>query len=153
LSGGSGAVLVVLALTVVAALWLRSREGKATVAGGESFARAVLGAPPGVPLLVEFTAPGCSPCGEARAVLMAASGDRPDVLLVTADVGTHLPLARRHGILRAPTTLLVDAEDRVTHRISGVPSEAVVTSLLDDAAPVRGPARLAPRPGTQRQGA
>jgi thiol-disulfide isomerase/thioredoxin len=131
-SGDVVALLVVLAVTGAVALWWRSRQGRvAEVPDGDAFGRATLGAPAGTTLLVEFTAPGCVPCGQAKAILAEAADARDDVVFVTADVGEHLDLARAHGILRAPTTLVVDADDRVRHRISGVPSPDDVAALLD----------------------
>jgi thiol-disulfide isomerase/thioredoxin len=125
------ALLVVLAATAAAALWWRSRQGRVTQQGGGTFGRGAIGAPAGGVLLVEFTAPGCVPCGQAREVLQAVAAEREDVAVVLVDVGEHLDLARTHGVLRAPTTLLVDAGDRVRHRISGVPAAADVAELLD----------------------
>jgi thiol-disulfide isomerase/thioredoxin len=124
-------LLGVLALTATVALWHRSREGRVSGVEGEVFDRARLGAPAGGRLLVEFTAPTCASCGAAKGVLDAVAHDRPDVLVVTVDVGDHLDLARAHGIMRAPTTLVVDEEDQVRHRISGVPTAADVAAVLD----------------------
>jgi thioredoxin-like negative regulator of GroEL len=124
-------LLVVLALTAGVALWHRSREGRVSGVAGEAFDRARLGAPAGVRLLVEFTAPTCASCGAAKDVLDAVARDRADVLVVTVDVGDHLDLARAHSIMRAPTTLVVDEADRVRHRISGVPTSGDVVAVLD----------------------
>lgn len=133
MSGNLLALLVVLALTAAGALWWRALQGRVTRASGGRFGREAVGAPPGVTLVVEFTAPGCAPCGQAEQVLAAAVEGRHDVVLVTADVGQHLDLVRAHGILRAPTTLVVDDQDRVRHRISGVPVPGDVEALLDGA--------------------
>jgi thiol-disulfide isomerase/thioredoxin len=131
MSGDSVALLVVLAVTGASALWLRSRQGRVTTEAGAAFDRAALGVPAGTTLLLEFTAPGCASCGHAARVLGAVAAARPAVEHVTADVGAHLDLARAHAILRAPTTLLIDADDRVRHRIGGVPDPADVAALLD----------------------
>jgi thioredoxin-like negative regulator of GroEL len=124
-------LLSVLALTAAVALWHRSREGRVSGVAGETLDRARLGAPTGVTLLVQFTAPTCASCGATKDVLDAVAGNRADVLVVTADVGDHLDLARAHGIMRAPTTLVVDEADQVRHRISGVPSSSDLAALLD----------------------
>jgi thioredoxin-like negative regulator of GroEL len=124
-------LVAVLALTAAVALWHRSRQGRVSVVAGDRFDRARLEAPAGVSLLVEFTAPGCAPCVQARAILEGVVAEREDVALVLADVGEQLDLARAHGVMRAPTTLVVDAADRVRHRISGVPSSGDVHALLD----------------------
>ncbi len=121
---------VVLALTGLVALWWRARWGRVRPVTGEVFVRSELDAPTGIPLLVEFTAPGCAPCAQAREVLEAVAADRRDVAVLSADVTAHLALARRHRVLRAPTILVVDAQDRVRHRISGVPRASEVADLL-----------------------
>jgi thiol-disulfide isomerase/thioredoxin len=126
-------LLAVLAVTALLAAWWRARDGRVRDGDGDRFDRAAVGAPAGTTLLVEFTAPGCAPCERAKGVLSAAAIERPDVLLVTVDVGEHLDLARAHGILRAPTTLVIDAADRVRHRISGVPAAGDLDALLDGA--------------------
>jgi thiol-disulfide isomerase/thioredoxin len=129
------ALVVVLAVTAALALWWRARQGRiaSVAADAPTFGREALGALEGTTLLVEFTAPGCVPCARTKAVLGEAADGRDDVVLVTADVGEHLELARAHNVLRAPTTLVVDASDRVRHRVGGVPAPADIVALLDDA--------------------
>lgn len=130
----------VVAATAALAWWWRSRDGRIRQGRGPRLAAAdlaALGAPPGVTVLVEFTAPGCRPCVAAREVLRRAAAERGDVSVVLADVGAHLDLARSHGVLRAPTTLVVDPDGRVRHRITGVPDAADVADLLDGSYPAR----------------
>jgi thioredoxin-like negative regulator of GroEL len=124
-------VVLVLGATALVALWWRSLDGRVLAADGAAFPREALGADPGTTLLVEFTAPGCAPCAQAKQVLDSVAARRDDVALVVADVGEHLDLARQHGILRAPTTLVVDPGGRVRHRIGGVPAAEDVERLLD----------------------
>jgi thiol-disulfide isomerase/thioredoxin len=131
-SGDVLALLGVLLLTAAAAWWWRAQQGRVSRGSGAAFDRGVLGAPRGATLLVQFTASGCTPCRQAAEVLDAVAGARPDVALVEADVGENLDLARAHGILRAPTTLVVAPDDRVLHRIGGVPAPDDVAVLLDD---------------------
>jgi thiol-disulfide isomerase/thioredoxin len=125
----------VLAATAGLAVWWRARDGRVVEVGDtarlDAGQLADLGAPPGGILLLEFTAPGCVPCVATARILSEVVGDRTDVAVFQADVGEHLDLARAHGILRAPTTLVVDAEGRVRHRISGVPEPDAVADLLD----------------------
>ncbi len=125
----------VLAVTAAFALWWRARQGRVTdvAPDAKAFGRASLGAPEGTTLLVEFTAPGCVPCAQTKSILTSAAQAHDGVTVVVADVGDHLDLARAHRVLRAPTTLVVDAQDRVRHRISGVPTPGDVEALIDDA--------------------
>lgn len=133
--------LVVLAAVVagiaLVAWLLRRREGTVRAAAGPALSEAdldALGAPRGRILLVEFTAPGCVPCRAALVVLSEVARDREDVAVLTAEVGEHLGIARAHGVLRAPTTLVVSADGAVHHRIAGVPAPEVVAALLDEPA-------------------
>lgn len=125
------ALLAVLAVVAVAAALLRRREGAVRPVDGSTVDLGRLGVPPGTAAFVEFTAPGCASCSRAGHVLRHVVADRTDVVLVTVDVGDQPELARAHGVLRAPTTLLVDAVGEVTHRIAGVPDVRTATALLD----------------------
>lgn len=131
--------LAVLALVLLAtaafAWWWRARDG--AVRDGRpgerltAHERAVLGAPDDAVLLLEFTAPGCRPCVAAKGVLDGVAAARDDVAVAIADVGTHLDLARTHGVLRAPTTLVVDRDGLVRHRILGVPAAESLAAAVD----------------------
>lgn len=126
------ALAAVAALVALAAWVLRARDGRivatdALIAGP---ARARLGIPGNAAALVEFTTPSCHSCAAARAVLDDVASRHAGVRVVTADVGEHFDLARAHGVLRAPTTLVVDPGGRVRHRVHGVPDASRLEAAL-----------------------
>jgi thiol-disulfide isomerase/thioredoxin len=129
-------ILAVVAVTAALWWWRRSRDG-AIRAGrqGERLSagdRAAVGVPDDAVVLLEFTAPGCRPCMAARSVLDEVAKERIDVVVATADVGEHIELARLHGVLRAPTTLVVDKAGVVRHRITGVPAADALAAVVDE---------------------
>lgn len=146
-----GIVLGVVALTGLAALWWRRREGRFAEAHG-TFERSDLGLGwrerPSA-LLVEFTGEGCAPCRTVEARLRKLAAELPDVRVVTIDAGERLDLAGRYHVRRVPTVFVADPELRVIWRASGVPSEEALRDALlgpdwagrprpEDRAPLRG---------------
>jgi thiol-disulfide isomerase/thioredoxin len=124
----------VLMVTAALAVGWRARQGRVTTVHDgrlHEADRAALDAPPDVALLLEFTAPGCTPCAATGRILGEVAAERDGIAVVLADVGRHPDLARAHRVLRAPTTLVVAADGAVRHRISGVPDPAEVAELLD----------------------
>lgn len=133
-------LLVVLLLTGVVAAWWRARDGRVTAAapragGGTPTAADVAAAvAPTTPLvLVEFTAPDCASCARTKVLLDAAAATRDDLSVVAIDVADGVGLARAHGIMRAPTTLLLSADGHLLGRVAGVPRPGQLAALLDDA--------------------
>lgn len=124
-------VLLVLAAAAAAAAWWRSRQGRAMPVTGPAPAPD-LAALTGVtdrPAFVTFTAPGCAPCTRTRLVLEGVA-DNTGAALVSVDVSDAPGIARRHGVRRAPTTLVLDAGGRVTGRVSGIPDANAVAALV-----------------------
>lgn len=126
------ALAAVAVLVAVAAWWLRAREGRVVAVESRlgPAARERLGIPRDSAALLQFTAPSCRTCAAARTVLDQVAARHDGVRVVTADVGDHLDLAREHGVLRAPTTLVVDPRGRVRHRVHGVPDPASLDAVL-----------------------
>jgi thiol-disulfide isomerase/thioredoxin len=127
-------LLVVVAATVVAAWWLRRRRGRLR-RSDDRLSRAELtrlGAPAGVSLLLQFTAPGCRPCEASWRVLESVAGERTDVAVHAIDVSDAPDVARAHRVLRAPTVLVVAADGSVRARTSGVPNAGELVALLDE---------------------
>lgn len=124
----------VVAATVAFSLWWRAREGRVRVVTDLFSAPelAILDAPAGHRLLVEFTAPSCAPCAATRRVLEKVAAEHTDVVVRTVDVGEQVDLARHHKVLRAPTTFVVAAGGTVLGRVAGVPDAADVAALLDE---------------------
>ena len=133
-----GILALVLAATAALWWWRRRRDGAVREGQpGERLSgadRAAVGVPDDTVVLLEFTAPGCRPCAAAKDVLERVAAERHDVVVATADVGEHLDLARAHGVLRAPTTLVIDRDGVVRHRVTGVPAAAdLAVAVAEDA--------------------
>ena len=81
--------------------------------------------------LLQFSSAFCAPCRATRRVLADVSSAVPGVTHVEVDAEEHLDLVRRLGILRTPTTLVLDAAGREITRASGAPRAAQVLAALD----------------------
>jgi thiol-disulfide isomerase/thioredoxin len=80
--------------------------------------------------LLQFSSAFCAPCRATRRVLEDVARIVPGVSHVEVDAEHHLDLVRRLGILRTPTTLVLDRNGREVSRASGAPSkQAVIASL------------------------
>ncbi|WP_370328319.1 thioredoxin family protein [Euzebya sp.] len=132
-------VAVVALATVLAAArtaWDgRVRPTRATASSGArppgEAADVVAVVQPTTPLvLVELTAPSCAACATARAVLDEVATEHADVSVVALDVADAVDLARRHRVLRAPTTLVVGADGTLWGRVSGVPDATALAELV-----------------------
>ncbi|UNK69526.1 thioredoxin family protein [Microbacterium sp. H1-D42] len=129
----ASALLVIAALVVIAAIlgvvW-RVRDGRRRRGAG-TIDLSELGGRPGRLALVQFSTETCSRCPQVRRMLRSAASDRPSVDVLDVDL-THRPdLAARHHVLSTPTTLVVDADSRVTSRFVGVPRPADLAAALD----------------------
>ncbi len=80
--------------------------------------------------LLQFSTAFCAPCRATRRVLDDVARIVPGVQHVEVDAEHHLELVRRLGIVRTPTTLVLDARGREVVRASGAPTkQAVIASL------------------------
>ncbi len=80
--------------------------------------------------LLQFSSAFCAPCRATRRVLADVAAMVPGVRHVEVDAEHHLDLVRQLGILRTPTTLVLDPEGREVTRASGAPTkQAVIASL------------------------
>ena len=80
--------------------------------------------------LLQFSTAFCAPCRATRRVLDDVARIVPGVAHVEVDAEHHLDLVRRLGILRTPTTLVLDPQGREVSRAAGAPSkQAVIASL------------------------
>ena len=80
--------------------------------------------------LLQFSSAFCAPCRATRRVLEDVAGVLPGVLHIEVDAEHHLDMVRRLGILRTPTTLVLDAHGREVSRASGAPTKAAVIASL-----------------------
>lgn len=124
-----------LTATAVGLLWRRRngrlRPADATGARLSAVDLAAAGGEPGSrATLVQFSSSFCSPCRATRRILRDVAGMVDGVTYVEIDAEAHLDLVRRHGVLRTPTTLVLDAAGGVVVRASGQPRKADVIAAL-----------------------
>ncbi len=80
--------------------------------------------------LLQFSSAFCAPCRATKRVLTDVAGIVPGVVHVEVDAEHHLELVRRLGVLRTPTTLILDAEGQEVSRASGAPKKDEVLATL-----------------------
>ena len=83
--------------------------------------------------LLQFSSAFCAPCRATRRVLADVAQIVPGVTHVEVDAEHHLDLVRRLGILRTPTTLVLDSAGREISRAAGAPTKQAVLATLDRA--------------------
>jgi thiol-disulfide isomerase/thioredoxin len=90
-----------------------------------------LGVTPGPQVtLLQFSSAFCAPCRTTRVVLADVAGSVDGVRHVEVDAESHLDAVRALGILRTPTTLVLDGEGRIRGRASGAPRKDDVLAAL-----------------------
>ena len=80
--------------------------------------------------LLQFSSAFCAPCRATRRVLGDVADLVPGVAHVELDAEHHLDLVRRVGVLRTPTTLVLDAHGHEVTRASGAPRTEQVLAAL-----------------------
>jgi len=81
--------------------------------------------------LLQFSSAFCAPCRATRRILDDVARTVPGVSHVEVDAEEHLDLVRQVGVLRTPTTLVLDAGGREVTRATGAPKPAQVLAALD----------------------
>ena len=81
--------------------------------------------------MLQFSSAFCAPCRATRRVLAEVAEAVPGVSHVEIDAEAHLDLVRRLGIIRTPTTLVLDADGREITRATGAPRPAQVLAALE----------------------
>lgn len=95
-----------------------------------------LGGVPGeTATLLQFSSAFCAPCRATRRTLQEVSAMVAGVTHVEVDAEQHLDVVRRLGILKTPTTLVIDGRGRVTTRAAGQPRRPDVIAALGKAVP------------------
>jgi thiol-disulfide isomerase/thioredoxin len=142
MSQGTWVLVVALVLASAFGLWRAARDGR--FRGTRSLSTPVPSPVPetadpldGLPhelgqraALLQFSSAFCAPCRATRRVLGEVADVVPGVTHVEVDAEQHLDLVRRLGILRTPTTLVLDAHGRELSRASGAPSKDAVLATL-----------------------
>jgi len=83
--------------------------------------------------LLQFSTAFCAPCRATRRVLAEVADVVPGVRHVEVDAEHHLELVRALGVVRTPTTLVLDADGREVRRAAGAPSRQAVLASLEEA--------------------
>lgn len=86
--------------------------------------------------LLQFSSAFCAPCRATRRVLAEVAQVVPGVEHIEVDAEEHLDLVRELGVMRTPTTLVLDATGREVVRAAGAPrKEEVLAALAQAVAP------------------
>ena len=80
--------------------------------------------------LLQFSTAFCAPCRATRRTLSDVAGQVPGVSHVEVDAEHHLELVRTLGIVRTPTTLVLDSVGREVTRATGAPRREQVYAAL-----------------------
>ena len=80
--------------------------------------------------LVQFSSAFCAPCRATKRILADVAGVVPGVVHVEIDAEHHLEVVRRLGILRTPTTLILDGTGQEISRAAGAPRKEQVLGAL-----------------------
>jgi thiol-disulfide isomerase/thioredoxin len=80
--------------------------------------------------LLQFSSAFCAPCRTTRHVLADVAARTEGVTHLEVDAEHHLDLVRRLGVMRTPTTLVLDRAGREHTRASGAPRREQVESAL-----------------------
>jgi thiol-disulfide isomerase/thioredoxin len=80
--------------------------------------------------LLQFSSAFCAPCRATRRILEDVARSVPGVAHVEVDAEHHLELVRALGVLRTPTTLVLDQSGREVTRATGAPRSAQVLAAL-----------------------
>lgn len=140
----AGLLIAVLVLLAASAFGLyrkrtdgrmRTREPRADgAAAAAPLIEPTLGGPLGArATLVQFSSAFCAPCRATRVLLAKVAEDVDGVAHYDLDAEAHLDLVRELGILRTPTTLVLDPSGRETARAGGVPRREQVLAAVASA--------------------
>ncbi len=80
--------------------------------------------------LLQFSSAFCAPCRATRRILDEVTGLVDGVAHVEVDAEHHLEMTRTFGILRTPTTLVLDASGAEVTRATGAPTRDQVLAAL-----------------------
>lgn len=130
-------LLAVLGLTLVLGLVHRSWDGRlrtrSTLRSQTDDLRPLLSQSGERATLVQFSSAFCAPCRATRRVLTGVAEQVPGVLHVEIDAEDNLELVRRLGIVKTPTTLVLDADGREVVRATGQPRSVDVLAAIGKA--------------------
>lgn len=79
---------------------------------------------------LQFSSAFCAPCRATRQILDNVVAETPGVAHVEVDAEHHLGLVGRLGVLRTPTTLVLDPAGVEVTRAVGAPTKAQVRAAI-----------------------
>lgn len=79
---------------------------------------------------VQFSSAFCSPCRATRAILGDVAASLDGVRHLEVDAESHLEAVRALGIMKTPTTLVVDRSGTIVQRAAGQPRKADVVAAV-----------------------
>jgi thiol-disulfide isomerase/thioredoxin len=126
-------LIVVLVVSTLLGVLHRRREGKVRQVDERDRRQvlALLGEAPGErATLLQFSSAFCAPCRATRRVLGDIAAQTEGVRHVEVDAESHLELVRELGILKTPTTLVLDGRGHEALRAVGQPTTAAVLQAL-----------------------
>ena len=80
--------------------------------------------------LLQFSTAFCAPCRATRRILAEVAEAVPGVAHIEVDAEHHLDLVRRVGVMRTPTTLVLDKAGVEVTRAAGAPRKEQVLQAL-----------------------
>ena len=80
--------------------------------------------------LVQFSSAFCQPCRATRQVLTDVAALIPGVVYAEVDAEAHLDAVRALGVLKTPTTFILDTDGHVVRRAAGQPRKADVIAAI-----------------------
>lgn len=80
--------------------------------------------------LLQFSSAFCAPCRATRRILSDVAEVVPGVAHIEVDAEHHLDLVRRVGVMRTPTTLVLDKDGVEVTRAAGAPRKEQVLQAL-----------------------
>jgi thiol-disulfide isomerase/thioredoxin len=129
-------VFGLLAVAIAAGLIWRARTGKAKrVSGGEQINLAELAAvKDGKPVVsfgkkvtfLQFSSEFCAACRQTARLYSELEQVHPEILHIEVDITNRIDLANKFNILQTPTTLVLDANGKVTSRIGGAVKQQTI---------------------------
>lgn len=128
-------LLVVLAVALVFGLLHRRYDGRLRRRSAGPDLRPLFAEAGERATLVQFSSAFCAPCRATRVTLSQVADQVPGVLHLEIDAESNLELVRQLGIVKTPTTLVLNAEGREIVRATGQPRLAEVLAALDQAVP------------------
>ncbi|MDO9454967.1 thioredoxin family protein [Nocardioides sp.] len=136
---GAWVAIAAVATAVAFGLWRRRTDGRFGESEEQSVqSESVLAGTPWQDelgeraTLLQFSSAFCAPCRTTRVVLADVARAEGGVKHVEVDAEQHLDVVRRLGIMRTPTTVVLDPLGRELGRAAGAPTKEQVLQSLPD---------------------